>query len=483
MISPPTSSLPNFSLSAHANLLFSSSSAALLFPPSLRAWTPQPDSPVALAQMAGSPGTLGYLAAPPLLSPLGLAPASGELSFNSSLPSMHLPAAAEQAEAPPADGRCTTQALARHKQHGKPSPTLASAITMAVAATPLPHPPSPPTSPLLLSSFPPVATASTSQPTPAVAASPSASQLAVSHPTLTLLRSSFDQHTAITAAEQSRWQSLLSTSSLHHTRAQAEVGRLYEHFDAIVRRLSGVYERRLEEEVDGVAVAERHSETVRTEALKAVHTIADKFVTSRQAVLHLHLYQSSSAASKPPRTSSRSSSSSSSSSCHSASASPPRPSSPPASTRPVRKARRVVNPPPPNSTSLKRSYFHKHSTAPLKAWLACNMSDPYPSSEVKSELSGVSGLTYEQVQHWFINARMRVWRPMLRRQKEEQERRQREQQQAEAAMASAQAEDERMSEAADDGDSSEGESSVEREATSEVQEWRAQSGGEVPRLP
>lgn len=28
------------------------------------------------------------------------------------------------------------------------------------------------------------------------------------------------------------------------------------------------------------------------------------------------------------------------------------------------------------------------------------MSDPYPSSEVKTELSGVSGLTYEQVQHW-----------------------------------------------------------------------------------
>ena len=487
MISPPISPLPGFSLSAHSNPL--SASSSLLFPPSLFTWAPSPDSPTPFTLMASSPRALGFSFLPSLLSPPGLLSSPNDAGFNSSLPSFNLPAAVEEVDAPPSTGRSTSQSLTPEKQQGRPSPTLASAITMAIATSPrspaLP-PTSPSHSPLLLSSFPPMATTSASQPTPAVAPCGS-SQQSVCHPTLTLLRSSFDHHTAITAAEQSRWQLLLSTSSLHHTRAQAEVGRLYEHFDAIVRRLSGVYERRLDEDTGGAPLSSgsMEGERVKAEALKAVHTIADKFVTSRQAVLHLHLYQSSAAASKPPRTSSRSSSSSSSSSGNTSSASLPNSSSPPSSSRPIRKVRRVVNPPPPNSTSTKRSYFHKHSTAPLKQWLQVNMSDPYPSSEVKSELSTVSGLTYEQVQHWFINARMRVWRPMLRRQKEEQERRQREQQHTDGAMPTASMDCEQTTATAEDGDSSGCETSMKEEqaVACEVREWKLQSAEIVPELP
>ena len=417
MISPPISPLPSFSLSAPSNQL-STPSSSLLFPPSLYTWSAPPDSPTPFTLMAGSAATHALSSLPPLLSPLGLVSSPRDVAFNSSLLSFNLPAAMEPMDGSPSSGRSASQSFAPDKRQGRPSPMLASAITMAIAASshpPAPRPPSP--SPLLLSSFPPVATSSASQPTPAVAPSTSSTQQSVCHPTLTLLRSSFDRHTAITTAEQSRWQLLLSTSSLHHTRAQAEVGRLYEHFDAIVRRLSGVYERRMDEDADGASMGggSMEAEKVRTEALKAVHTIADKFVTSRQAVLHLHLYQSSAAASKPPRTSSRSSSSSSSSSGNSASASPTDPSSPPSSSRPIRKARRVVNPPPPNSTSTKRSYFHKHSTAPLKQWLQANMSDPYPSSEVKSELSTISGLTYEQVQHWSVSTHHHTCISVLRR--------------------------------------------------------------------
>jgi hypothetical protein len=60
----------------------------------------------------------------------------------------------------------------------------------------------------------------------------------------------------------------------------------------------------------------------------------------------------------------------------------------------------------------------------LKRWLAAHMDDPYPNSDRKAALAAESGLSYDQVQHWLINARMRKWRPLIRKRKEEEEDRQ-----------------------------------------------------------
>ena len=74
---------------------------------------------------------------------------------------------------------------------------------------------------------------------------------------------------------------------------------------------------------------------------------------------------------------------------------------------------------------------------------------------------------------------------MLRRQKEEQERRQRDQQRTEAAMLVTEMEVDRMNAVAEDGDSSECEPGMKREAgeTCEIREWRVHGEHEVPRLP
>ena len=60
----------------------------------------------------------------------------------------------------------------------------------------------------------------------------------------------------------------------------------------------------------------------------------------------------------------------------------------------------------------KRQYRHNNFTteqvATLKAWLNDNCFDPYPNVATKTTLSKETGLTYDQVQHWFINARLRI---------------------------------------------------------------------------
>ena len=82
--------------------------------------------------------------------------------------------------------------------------------------------------------------------------------------------------------------------------------------------------------------------------------------------------------------------------------------------RRVAASKRVVDP-------LKRSYFDKRSTRCLREWLGRHWDDPYPSASDKQSMADETGLTYDQVQHWFINFRMRVWRPTLRRAKMEAE--------------------------------------------------------------
>jgi len=63
--------------------------------------------------------------------------------------------------------------------------------------------------------------------------------------------------------------------------------------------------------------------------------------------------------------------------------------------------------------SKKRGNLPKHATNTLKTWLFSNFLHPYPSESEKLELSQQTGLSITQINNWFINARVRTWRPML----------------------------------------------------------------------
>ena len=61
-------------------------------------------------------------------------------------------------------------------------------------------------------------------------------------------------------------------------------------------------------------------------------------------------------------------------------------------------------------------------TQPLRDWLLAHFDKPYPDDEDKVRLAEASGMTRAQVGNWFINARVRIWRPMVLRLGEEIER-------------------------------------------------------------
>ena len=61
-------------------------------------------------------------------------------------------------------------------------------------------------------------------------------------------------------------------------------------------------------------------------------------------------------------------------------------------------------------------------TQPLRDWLLAHFDKPYPDDEDKVKLAEASGMTRAQVGNWFINARVRIWRPMVLRLGEEIER-------------------------------------------------------------
>ena len=52
-------------------------------------------------------------------------------------------------------------------------------------------------------------------------------------------------------------------------------------------------------------------------------------------------------------------------------------------------------------------------TQPLRDWLLAHFDKPYPDDEDKVRLAEASGMTRAQVGNWFINARVRTWRPMV----------------------------------------------------------------------
>ncbi|KAL9657531.1 hypothetical protein ABK040_000959 [Willaertia magna] len=63
--------------------------------------------------------------------------------------------------------------------------------------------------------------------------------------------------------------------------------------------------------------------------------------------------------------------------------------------------------------SKRRGNLPRHATTILKQWLFSHFLHPYPTEEEKKELCLETGLTLTQVNNWFINQRVRTWRPML----------------------------------------------------------------------
>ncbi|XP_043700949.1 BEL1-like homeodomain protein 8 isoform X2 [Telopea speciosissima] len=55
----------------------------------------------------------------------------------------------------------------------------------------------------------------------------------------------------------------------------------------------------------------------------------------------------------------------------------------------------------------------ERSVAILRAWLFEHFLHPYPTDTDKDMLASQTGLTRNQVSNWFINARVRVWKPMV----------------------------------------------------------------------
>ncbi|MED6123353.1 hypothetical protein PIB30_048408 [Stylosanthes scabra] len=55
----------------------------------------------------------------------------------------------------------------------------------------------------------------------------------------------------------------------------------------------------------------------------------------------------------------------------------------------------------------------ERSVAILKAWLFEHFLHPYPTDTDKHMLASQTGLSRNQVSNWFINARVRVWKPMV----------------------------------------------------------------------
>ncbi|KAA8525175.1 hypothetical protein F0562_006961 [Nyssa sinensis] len=65
------------------------------------------------------------------------------------------------------------------------------------------------------------------------------------------------------------------------------------------------------------------------------------------------------------------------------------------------------------------------SVSVLRAWMFQNFLHPYPKDAEKHLLAVKSGLTRSQVSNWFINARVRLWKPMIEEMYSEMNRRKR----------------------------------------------------------
>lgn len=57
----------------------------------------------------------------------------------------------------------------------------------------------------------------------------------------------------------------------------------------------------------------------------------------------------------------------------------------------------------------------EESKSILKSWFLDHFKHPYPSDKEKEDIMEQTGLTKTQVNNWFINKRVRVWRPLIKK--------------------------------------------------------------------
>ncbi|AYV82866.1 MAG: homeobox protein 4 [Hyperionvirus sp.] len=69
------------------------------------------------------------------------------------------------------------------------------------------------------------------------------------------------------------------------------------------------------------------------------------------------------------------------------------------------------------SGTVRRQYFSEDQINILRNWGLNNWKYPYPTPKEKERMADEAKLTYDQVQHWFINWRMRVWRRANRKER------------------------------------------------------------------
>jgi len=61
----------------------------------------------------------------------------------------------------------------------------------------------------------------------------------------------------------------------------------------------------------------------------------------------------------------------------------------------------------------KRVTLPKAAVTALRKWLFAHFAHPYPTDDEKQMLATATSLQVIQVNYWFINARVRIWRPMI----------------------------------------------------------------------
>lgn len=67
----------------------------------------------------------------------------------------------------------------------------------------------------------------------------------------------------------------------------------------------------------------------------------------------------------------------------------------------------------PNNIWRPQRGLPERSVSVLRAWLFEHFLHPYPTDGDKQMLAKQTGLTRNQVSNWFINARVRLWKPMV----------------------------------------------------------------------
>lgn len=70
----------------------------------------------------------------------------------------------------------------------------------------------------------------------------------------------------------------------------------------------------------------------------------------------------------------------------------------------------------PNSEDYWKAVGRQYENNPrqvLQEWMLQHFDKPYPSGEDKKLLADITGMSHVQVSNWFINCRVRTWRPMV----------------------------------------------------------------------